>query len=181
MEPLQVTFHGVPHSDAIETHVRTCASKLQTFFDRMTSCRVVIEAPHKHKHSGRPYRIRIDLGVPQDEIVVSRDVGGDASEDVHAAIDEAFDEVGRRLQDHVKLHRPRQKHHEHARHGTVAKLSIFEGYGFIQTEEGDEIYFHRNAVMHGAFDRMKHGDRVRFTEVTGEDGVHASTVVLLGR
>jgi cold shock CspA family protein len=71
------------------------------------------------------------------------------------------------------------KVHERARHGFVAKLFPYEGYGFLRTPEGDELYFHRNAVLDGAFDRLQVSSRVRFVEDTGESGPHASTVALL--
>lgn len=178
--PLQLTFHGIPHSDALEQLVRRHASKLETFHDRVVSCRVVIESPHKHKHEGRPFRVRVELAIPRDEIVVSREVGGDAGEDPYAAIDEAFDQAARMLEEHAKMRQHHHKGHERARHGTIKKLATYEGFGFIEAD-GDEIYFHRNAVLHGGFDRMQVGDRVRFADTTEEDGVHASTVALLPR
>lgn len=177
--PLQITFHGISHSATLDDYVRDRASKLDTFYDRITSCRIALEAPHRHKHEGRPYRIRIDLGVPGDEIVISRDVGSDANEDVYAAIDAAFDDAQRRLQDFAHKQRGDVKTHERAHHGVVTKLYGYEGYGFLRTDAGEEIYFHRNSVLHGAFERIKIGSRVRFAEAEGEDGVHASTVVLL--
>jgi ribosomal subunit interface protein len=179
--PLQVTFHGFSPSGAIADYVGKRAGKLDTFFDRIMSCRIAIEAPHRHKHEGRRYRVRIGLGVPRDEIVVSRDVGGRAGEDVYAAIDEAFDEAQRRLEDYARLRRGDVKTHERARHGRIGKLFSYEGYGFIQTDEGDEVYFHKNSVLHRGFGRMHRGDKVRFAAETGDDGVHASSVALLPR
>jgi ribosomal subunit interface protein len=172
--PLQLTFHGLPHSDAMADVIRRKADKLDTFFDRIVSCRVAVESPHRHKHEGHPYRIGIEVGVPGSEIVVST-----TDPDAYAAVDAAFDDVARRLSDHARLRRGDVKQHEHAKHGVVAKLFGYEGYGFIRTTEGDEVYFHRNSVLHQGFERMHVGSRVRFAEVTGDDGVHASSVALL--
>jgi cold shock CspA family protein len=61
----------------------------------------------------------------------------------------------------------------------VVKLYSYEGYGFIVTPEGEELYFHRNSVLDGGFERMKIGDRVRYVENGGEAGPHASTVALV--
>jgi cold shock CspA family protein/ribosome-associated translation inhibitor RaiA len=178
--PLQLTFHGVPRSEAIADYVTKRAQKLDTFFGRIVRCRVAVESPHRHKHEGRPYRIRIDLGVPGHSIVVSRDVGGTDRLDVYAAVDAAFDEAQRLLQDHARLRRGDVKtHDEPSRHGTVGKLYSYEGYGFIETEDGSEVYFHRNSVLHHGFGRLHRGDRVRFTEQLGDDGVHASSVAVL--
>src|SRR4051794_1989224 len=96
--PLQITFRDIDHSDAIDAHVRRRASKLDTFFDRITSCRVVVENPHRHHHQGRDYRVRIDLTVPGAELVSARDPAQNLNhKDVHAAVDDAFDDAERVL------------------------------------------------------------------------------------
>ncbi len=178
--PLQITFHGVPHSDTIEQHVRDRAEKLETFAPRIMACRVAIEMPHRHAHQGQHFRVRIDVTVPGGEVVVERVPKGDhAYEDLYTAIDAAFDDAGRRLQDFVRRQRGDVKPHERARHAVVAKLFPYEGYGFLRTPEGEELYFHRNAVLDGAFDRLKVDARVRYVEDAGEIGPHASTVALV--
>jgi cold shock CspA family protein len=62
--------------------------------------------------------------------------------------------------------------------GRVAKLIAEENYGFIESPDGREIYFHRNSVLDGAFDRLKVGAEVRFVEEDGDKGPQASTVHL---
>ncbi len=179
--PLQVTFRNIPHSDAIEAYVRERASKLDTFSARVTGCHVVVEAPHQHHHHGAHFRVRIDLTVPGNEIVVSHaPEENPTNEDLYAAIDDAFDRMGRRLEDHVRRQRGDVKVRETAyRDGRVCKLWSYEGYGFVETEESGEVYFHRNSVLHHAFDRLKIGSTVRFVEEAGEAGPQASTVVLV--
>jgi len=71
--PLEITFRGIPHSDAVETRIREKAAKLEQHFDHITSCRVAVEAEHHHQHQGNLYKVRIDLNVPNKHIVVSRD------------------------------------------------------------------------------------------------------------
>ena len=71
--PLQITIRDIEHSDALETHIRDKAKKLEEFFERITSCRVIVEMPHKHHHQGKQFKVRIDIGVPGSEIVVNRD------------------------------------------------------------------------------------------------------------
>ena len=68
--PLQVTFRDIPHSDAVQRHVEKRAAKLDTFFDRIMSCRVVVEAPHRSRQHGKKYNVRIDVTVPGTELVV---------------------------------------------------------------------------------------------------------------
>ena len=49
--PLQITFHGIDHSDAVEERIREKTAKLEQIFDRITSCRVVIEHHHRNSSS----------------------------------------------------------------------------------------------------------------------------------
>jgi ribosome-associated translation inhibitor RaiA len=98
--PLQITFRGIDASHAIEDHVRRRAEKLDGA-GGVVACRVAIEAPHRSKTHGRHYRVRLDIAVAGGEIIVDRcpDEGHDA-EDVHVAIDRAFDHAVRRLREH---------------------------------------------------------------------------------
>jgi ribosomal subunit interface protein len=180
--PVQVTFHGIEQSDFIEAYVRKRSAKLDTFHARITACRVTVEVPHQHQHHGRHFCVRIDVTVPGGEVVVSHAPDESAAnEDVYAAIDESFDRLGRRLEDHVRRQRGDVKSREESyRDGRVTKLWSNEGYGFIETRDGDEVYFHRNSVLHQAFGRTKVGSLVRFVEEVGDKGPQASTVVLVG-
>jgi ribosomal subunit interface protein len=179
--PVQVTFRDMPQSNAIEAYIRKHAAKLETFSPRITGCHIVLEAPHKHQQSGRHYRVRIDLTIPGYEVVVSHSPEDDATnEDAYAAVDEVFDRLVRRLEDQVRRRRDAVKPREdHYRDGRVAKLWSYEGFGFIEAPDGGEVYFHRNSVLHQAFNRLKVGSSVRFVEEAGEKGPQASTVTLV--
>jgi len=109
--PLQITIRDVDHSEALETHIRDKAKKLDEFFDHIMSCRVVVEVPHRHHHQGKQFNVRIDIGVPGSEIVVNRD----HAEDVYVALRDAFDaakrqleEYARKLHGNVKAHQPKR-------------------------------------------------------------------------
>ncbi len=99
--PLKVTFRGLPPSDALRDRVNEHAQKLSTFHRHLIGCNVTIESPgHHHKH-GQHFRVRIDMSVPQAELVVGND--GDARyEDAYAAVDGAFKDAERVLRDHAK-------------------------------------------------------------------------------
>jgi cold shock CspA family protein len=56
------------------------------------------------------------------------------------------------------------------------RLNAEEGYGFIKTREGRELYFHRNSFLNDGFDRLVLGTAVRFTAAEGEEGPQASPV-----
>jgi cold shock CspA family protein len=65
--------------------------------------------------------------------------------------------------------------------GKVARIDSSEEFGFIETPDGRELYFHRNSVLNDAFARLKPGTAVTYAEEEGEKGPQASTVRLLGK
>ena len=182
--PLEVTFRGMDHSDAVEADVRRQAEKLEHHFGRIVSCRVVIEAPHRHSRKGWLYRVSVDLKIPGHEIAVTN-AGPEnhAHEDMHVAVRDVFDAVRRQLQDFARRGQGSIKAKETPMHGKIARLFADEGYGFISASDGGEVYFHRNAVADGGFESLKRDDEVRFVvaEKEGEKGIQASTVKLIGK
>lgn len=68
------------------------------------------------------------------------------------------------------------KSHAPELHGRVSKL--FPQYGFLETPDGREIYFHHNSVLDRNFDHLEVGSEVRFVEEDGEQGPQASTVII---
>jgi ribosomal subunit interface protein len=158
--PLQVTLRDISPSEAIEAYIRERAAKLEQFYDRIIGCRVVVEAPVRHHRKGGPYKVRIDLTVPGDELVVDRQV----DEDLYVAIRDAFHAARRKLEDYARRQRGAVKVHEASPHARVAKLFPEEGYGFLETPDGREVYFHRNSVKDSGFDRLEIGTEVRFAE-----------------
>jgi ribosomal subunit interface protein len=113
--PVQITFRDMSPSEALEANVREKAQKLDRFYDRIMGCRVVVEAHHKHHHKGNLYHVRIDLTVPGQELVVSREPVEDHShEDVYVAVRDAFDAARRQLEDYARRRRHQVKRHEGA-------------------------------------------------------------------
>jgi len=106
--PLQITIRDMGHSEALETHIRDKVNKLEEFFNHIMSCRVVVDVPHKHHHQGKQFNVRIDIGVPGNEIVVNRD----HAEDVYVALRDAFDAAKRQLEDYARKMRGDIKAHE---------------------------------------------------------------------
>ena len=93
---LQITMRDIPHSDALESHIREKAAKLEKFYPHIMHCRVTVELPHRHHHQGRLFDVRIDITVPGGELVINRVV----NEDVHIAVRDAFDAAKRQLEDY---------------------------------------------------------------------------------
>jgi cold shock CspA family protein len=170
------------HSDTIEALVRDKAAHLDTFADHIMSCRVVVEPAGKHHLHGNLYEVRIDLTVPGEEIAVTCEPSEHTEyKDIQVALRDAFDSARRRLEDYVRRRRGTVKAHEATPHGRVSKLFPDEGYGFIDTPDGREVYFHRHSVLHEGFDRLAIGTEVAFVEEEGKKGPQATTVRPAGR
>ena len=198
--PTQVAFRGLTHDDVLEDEVRERVSWLEQFYAGIVRCRVLVEVPHRHRHDGRHFHVRIEVTVPGGvPIVVSHEPSlharlRDAEDEAHrkedevasvhryasVAIHEAFDAARRRLEDFAREQRGTVKVHEVAAHGEVAELSKVDGYGFIHAGE-QRIYFNRASVLNDAFDDLAVGAAVAFVEEKGEKGPQASSVRVLGR
>lgn len=204
--PLKITFRDMPPSKAIEDNIREKADKLDALCDDIMGCRVIVEAPHRHHHKGKAFVVRIDLTVPGGELVINREpkrlVAARAAhledleknlaenhepskhaahEDAYVAIRDAFNAAARKLQDHTRRRRGKTKVHEATPSARVAKIFPIEDYGFLQTPDGREIYFHKNSVLSPGFDRLEVGTEVYFAEELGEKGPQASTVRVVGQ
>lgn len=177
MLPVQVTARHMSLSDAAEAAIREKAAKLDTFYDRIMSCRVLVEAPHRSQHHGVLYNVRIDLTVPGAELVVKRE----PNEDLYVAIRDAFNAARRQLQGHARKQRGEVKVHEEIPLGKVSRIYSDQGYGFIETLDGREVYFHENSVTHGGFQELAIGVMVRFAETSGEEGPQAAVVALISK
>ncbi len=185
-------------SEAIEGQIRESAEKLELFYDQIMGCRVLVETPHQHHRKGKRYHVRIDVTVPGSEIVIKRaprlvtdreKAPGDVEEadshelskyavhdDIRLAIRDAFDAARRRLQDYARRRRGDVKVREDSPHARVIKLFPEEGFGFLETPDGREIYFHENSLLDADFRRLEIGTEVHFAEEAGEKGPQASTV-----
>lgn len=111
--PLEIVFHNLDRSPAVEAAVRERAAKLEHFAPNITSCRVTVEAPHKTHHQGNLYSVRVDLKFPGGEAVATRAPAKHHShEDVYVAVRDAFKAARRQLQDQVRVRRGDVKRHE---------------------------------------------------------------------
>lgn len=170
--PLQITVRDMPHSEALETYIREKVQKMDAFFDRLVSCRVVVEVPHRHQQQGNQFNVRIDMGVPGNAIVVNRDY----HEDPYVALRDAFDAAKRQLEVYVRRLRRQTKTHAPEHVGRVARISQEEGFGFIAGPDGNERYFHSDNVISPSFDKLKEGDEVKFVDDAGNEGPQAKRV-----
>jgi ribosomal subunit interface protein len=179
--PLQINFRHMEYSDALAAIVREKAERLDQFADNIVSCRVVVEPAGQHHRRGNPYGVRLDITLPGGEVIVTPEPSQHSeSKDIAVALRDAFDSARRQLEDYVRRRRGMVKSHEVPPHARVSKLFPDEGYGFLETPDGREVYFHRHSVLHDAFDRLAVGAEVTFAEEEGEKGPQASTLKLVG-
>lgn len=196
--PPTITFRGVTPSADLEAEIRARIDKLETYYRSIMGCRVLVELVERHHEAGNRYHVRIDLTVPGDEIVVAHeaslhataqdvDVEKATKEDetdperkhVRVAVREAFDIARRRLQDYARRQRGAVKAPVRQPHGRVIRLFPVDEYGYLEAEDGHEVYFQKTSVLNDAFDRLAVGSAVAFVEEPGEKGPQASTVRLL--
>jgi len=61
--------------------------------------------------------------------------------------------------------------------GTVKWFNESKGYGFIEQEEGKDIFVHYSAIEGGGFKTLNEGDKVEFDVVDGPKGPAAANVI----
>lgn len=142
--PVQLTFRGFEPDDALEADVRERVSWLEQFYEGIIRCRVLVEVPHRHRHDGRHFHVRIEMTVPGGTpLVVShapsrhgrlKDIEGAAHRKddeignvrryAQTAIREAFDAARRRLEDFVREQRGAVKTHEAPARGDVIEPEV---------------------------------------------------------
>ena len=97
--PVQITFGHMESSPAVETRVRELADHLGTFSDKIHSCRVVVDSPHRHQHQGKVFNVKVQLTIPGEDVVVDMErPDRDGHEDVYVVLRDAFDAARRQLQ-----------------------------------------------------------------------------------
>ncbi|MGO9773037.1 MAG: HPF/RaiA family ribosome-associated protein [Roseiarcus sp.] len=182
-EPIEIAFQHCEPSEEIRAAIAKQAQRLEKFSDRITSCRVVVTGPQTRHRLGGLYEIDLRIAMPEHKDVIVGRAHGEAAEREHplVAIREAFDAAVRQIEDATRDMRGQVKEHVAEDHGRVTKFLAGEDCGFIETPDGREIYFHRNAVLDRAFDRLTVGSEVRFVEEAGDKGAQASTVRLIGK
>jgi cold shock CspA family protein/ribosome-associated translation inhibitor RaiA len=183
--PIEIAFQHCEPSDDIRAEIAKQAKRLEKFSDRITSCHVAIAGPKTRHRQGERFKVDIRIAMPERRDVIVTGTRGDAPEREHplVAIREAFDAAVRQIEDVTREMRGQVKERQvrdrvAEGHGRVTKFLAGEDCGFIETADGREIYFHRNAVLGGAFDRLTVGSEVRFVEEQGVKGAQSSAVRL---
>ena len=114
--PLEITFHGIERSDAVEARVRDKFKRIESHFERITHARVVIEAPQRRTQVPKFFHVRIDIGIPGHKpILVTHDPEpNNAHTDVMLAVRDAFAAAQRQV-DELSSRLEKAARSEHAR------------------------------------------------------------------
>jgi cold shock CspA family protein len=155
--------------DAAEARLRALAAQ----HDDLLSLRLSGRTSAHHRRGDREVRI---VGKAKGrDFFVSR-VRPDLGLALHDALDAFVHEV-RNVRSR-RVARTPQRSDSPPHRGLIDRVLLDEGYGFILTDDGRTVYFHRNAVAGGiAFERLQEGQRIGLNVEPGEDGLQATVVV----
>jgi ribosome-associated translation inhibitor RaiA/cold shock CspA family protein len=183
--PIEIAFHNIEKAAWAEDAIRDHVARLEQMFDRLTTCRVRVDQRANNASNTIPPVVRIELSVPgHRDIVVAHEPDRlqrkFQAPDLHNAINEAFRIAERRLgqfKDQLK-DRTAAGRHEAANEmlGQIVEITPAEDFGFLLTASGGLLYFHRNSVLTGDFDRLEVGDQIHYVEEMGDTGPIATKV-----
>ena len=177
--PVEIVFHNMPSSPAIEAEIRERVEKLDKLYEHLIGCRVSVEQLHRRHQTGNLYDVHIDMQVPGNELAVTREPHRPkekfANPDVGVALRTAFQTAERRLLEFKRRQHGEVKVHDDFLAAQVSQLYPDEDHGFILTP-GGQLYFHRNSLVNRDFDRLQVGDKVHYIETVGDTGPIASKV-----
>ncbi|MCG7598802.1 cold shock domain-containing protein [Halomonas sp. McH1-25] len=187
--PLEITYNHVSRSDWIDDYIKSRVDKLEHLSDNIVACRVVIEQTQSPHRTGNPYRAHVEVSLPaKRELVADKtETVTDPQVQLRPIIRHAFEAMEKQLKkQNGKRGGRKVKHYEGGDEltpsvATVVRMFEEEGYGFLKNLSGEEIYFHRNSVLHDDFDRLTVGSQVRFEPEEGEKGPQASTVQIIDK
>lgn len=116
MVPLKIDYKNFEEHPDLDEMIQDQVDKLEKYFDRITSCHVVVSRPHNRHQSGNNYHVHIDLHLPGTVVAVTREPEKDTRhDDIGLAIRDAFKTAKRKLQtaidklrSDIKLHNPRR-------------------------------------------------------------------------
>lgn len=181
MIDLKIQYLGFAESNAVSAVVWDYVENLEKFYNQIMSCHVIISYPHRKQHKGGIYHVKIRMHMVGADIIIDKEPEmNHAHEDVYVAIRDAFDAAKRKVEDLVRIRSGRIKEPVRPMHARIVRLLEGEECGFVLSEDHREIYFHRNALVNGDFDKLKVGQEVRFSEGMGENGPQITSMHLIG-
>ncbi|MDK2957949.1 MAG: hypothetical protein PWQ57_3447 [Desulfovibrionales bacterium] len=181
---VEIAYRKVDSEPGLEALIHSKADKLNRLCRQLTGVRVAIEQEQRQQQPNNPYKIRLTFNIPPgNEIVVKRETTGTHDQkELWGAVRESFEAARTKL---VKLNEQLQgkvkSHPEQQVNAIVEQIFPGEDYGFLRNLLGREVYFHKNSLSEGDFEKLTPGVGVSYTETMGEKGPQASTVRIVDR
>ena len=178
----EIKFHDVRRSEWVENYIVERVRRLERYADGITSCHVTLSQEQASQNKGNRYSLMVEVRIPPNHDLAAKKqkIVHEMHTQLPALINLAFGAIERQLKKTAQLRRADVKTHDGEPHGLVEKLSP-EGFGFIRSFDNREVYFHRNSVLHGDFERLSIGTEVRFEPEEGEKGLQASSVQIVAK
>ena len=216
----EIVLKDVKMTPLIDKSVTRGVASLERVCDYIISTRIAIEKTQGRRQTGNPYRVRIDIRIPDRPDIVVKHLSkvskkipdaisrqaeealyieteseasqpisrrpiprkGRREEALPALIRRTFESARRELEKVVDRQRGEVKvHAQQQMQAVVEKIFREEGYGFLRATDGQQIYLHRNSVLHNHWDRLTVGTTVRYTPEVGDNGLQASSVQLIDK
>jgi cold shock CspA family protein/ribosome-associated translation inhibitor RaiA len=179
--PLDIAFHNLPPSPDLEALIRQHVDKLVERHSELIACRVSLEALHQQHQTGNVCEVHVTLSVPGRDLAISREPHKAkeryARPDIRTSIRDAFKAAERQLESHKgKQRQDTSKPSASAVTGQVALIEPGQDHGFLLTNTGTQLYFHRDSVTDADFGSLKPGDVVHYVEEEGDAGPTATKV-----
>jgi cold shock CspA family protein/ribosome-associated translation inhibitor RaiA len=176
----EIIFHDVDRSEWIEKYVIERLARLERYAEGITRCRVTLTQEVASHSKGNRYSVMVEVRLPPNHDLAAKKqkVVREMPTQLVALINQAFAAIESQVKKTAQLRRAEVKSHDAEPRGLVASLSS-EGFGFIRSFDNREVYFHRNSVLHGDFERLAVGTEVRFAPEEGEKGLQASSVQVI--
>jgi ribosome-associated translation inhibitor RaiA len=181
--PPQIAFKNMETSEALERLIAKRIDRLERLSDRITSCRVVVEVPHRSPGSGKvPLAIAVEVELPGRPLLVAK-----AEEDRRSLkpddasfVNQAFEAIERQLRETKEVRNREAVARQESDNvtGVITRLFPEQDYGFVEIVGSPELYFTRNAVIGFDFDQLEVGAMVQVTiaSMEGPMGPQASSV-----
>ncbi|WP_447978336.1 cold shock domain-containing protein [Candidatus Nitrospira bockiana] len=168
---LQIETRNTDLSPAWREEIESRVEDLRAGRDDLTHVRVTLKK-NRHKTTEEDAEVLIVAQIPGRTLTARK---------TENTFEEALRVTFETLRLELEKHRDKIGSHEvrlppiPAR-GVIARVFRDEGYGFILKEDGEEVYFHRNAVHDMEFDALEEGTEVTFNVELGLKGPQATTV-----
>lgn len=216
--PPEIVIKNISTTPSIDKLINRGITRLEKVCDYIISIRLAIEQTQGRHRTGNPYRMRIDIRIPdradivvqhsskaskkplegrlrgqslkdepslkETQLVAGSPAGKKAAreEPLPELIRRTFDSARRELEKTVdrqrgKVKTPAQQENQ----AIIEKIFREQQYGFLGTLDGQQVYFHKNSVLHKHWDNLSVGTIVRYTPEVGEKGIQASTMEPLSK